>query len=206
MIFSLICAIIQIILWWLYKYDVIKFIKIISEKIRNFINKVLKFLIDIIPFILMISYHTKIAVIFLIGCYISDKMLSVKFSIGMILFLITYGMASIYVVKCYPINYEYIALSFLLMIVMCFILLPIWNENLLFKIGCVFYGFTALVLCFYTFLHSKNLGFLFLVIGDLSLILTKIINQKNFNYGKLSHAISNSFYYAGLSFVSLSLI
>lgn len=207
LVFSLICAVIQIILWWLYEYDVLKnfFTKIVSENFGKQINKITKCLIDILPCILIIKFNSHLALFFLLGCLISDKFISISTPLGAIMFMLVYSFVSVITIKNYvPINYKYMILAYFNILVMCFIILPIWKESILLKFASVVYGFTALALCIWAFFCTKNIGFLSLMIGDILLTVREIL--KDSKYEKLIHSISNSFYFIGVCFVPLSLI
>lgn len=201
MIFSIICAIIQISLWWIYQFA--DFNKI---KIGNFIKKSMKLLIDSLPFILLIYYHTPLAIFFLIGCFISDRFLGGVSVVGAILFIITYGITSIFVIMNYDFKIIYWVLSILFIFMVMVVIFSLLKCKIIKKIAEGFYGFTALVLCLVAFCHTHNIGFLGLVIGDIIYVVSDIFKQNDSKYYNVVKSISNSFYFIGLCFVPLSLI
>lgn len=194
MIFNLSCAIIQILLWWIYDYN------ILQNKFGKTVNNLSKDLIDVFPCILIIKYHNPIGLFFLLGCMISDKFIFDYLPIGVLMFLFTYGGVSLYTIQNYEFNYIYYLISLLIILINIIFIFKFWKTNKIEKIGAIIYELTSLNLLIVAFMYTHNLGFIFLVIGDLLLII-KEINKKKYN--TLILAISNSFYFLGLSLVPL---
>lgn len=197
MVFSLLCTIIQITLWWVYFF--------INKD--NKINRILKYLIDILPCILLVRYHSIFAIVFLIGCLIADRVIWKNLPIGMLMFAIVYTFASIITTISCHINILKLIGSIIFMVVIIIPILYNWQTNRLSKIVCGIYGLTVLSLCTYAYLITNNIGFLGLVIGDSLLIVNEMLKQDNLNRASnIIFSISNSFYYLGLCFVPIALL
>ena len=196
MIFSLSNAVILILLWWLYDYG------ILYNKFGNTISVLSKDLIDIYSCILVIKYNNPISLFFLLGCLVSDKFIFDYLPIGVLMFLITYGGTTIYVIQNYEFNYIYYLISSIIILIVIISIFKFWKTNKIEKIGAIVYGLTSLNLLIVACLYTHNFGFISLVIGDVLLII-KEINHNNEKLNKLILAISNSFYFLGLSLIPL---
>ena len=205
LLFSIICAVIQVILWWLYQYDAVK--NLVNKIFGNYgdhINRLLLSCIEVLPCILVIQYRSDLALFFLLGSLVADKFMDDSFPVGGTLFLATYGLTALTVIFGYPFNPLYWVCSVTTILICMIIVFNVLKTGIIEKIAEGVYGFTALVLLMTAFFHTHNFGFLFLVIGDVTLIVKDIF--KGTKAEKLIMTVSNSFYYCGLCFVPLTLI
>lgn len=208
MIFSVVCAVVQIILWWLYKYNVVEnFVNKLSDgKYGEGADDLLKDCIDVLPCILVIQYHNPLSLFFLLGCMIADKFIDDSMAVGGVMFLITYGLTSLSRIAKYEFNVIYWISAVLFILVAMIVIFSFLKGRLIEKIASACYGFTSLVLCIVAFLYTHNLGFVCLVIGDILLVVREIFKQNNSKTERFVMSVSNSFYYAGLCFVPLALV
>ena len=207
-IFSSVCAVIQLILWWSYEYDLLKnlIIRISKGKHGNSVNKVLKFLVDALPFILLVRYHSPLAIFFLMGCFLSDRLLGMNMIVGEISFLITYTVTSILVTIGYGFNLIYWISAEAFILTAMIVIFIFLKESVGEKIVKAIYGLVSLGSCMVAFLHTLDFGFVCLVIGDILLVIREILKKNGSSSAKFVSCISNSFYFVGVCFVPLVLV
>ena len=163
---------------------------------------------DVFPIVLIPFFAYKpYAEIFLISCTLANVLLRPSVMLGGALYLLTYGFAGISIIV------EYWSLFSISKFCIALILILIPLTAALFKmkndipkmIGASLYAIIALVPCLYSALFLKSLpeslGFLCLVLGDLTLILTilNIVTKSWFL------CISNCIFYTGLVLTPLAL-
>jgi hypothetical protein len=185
MIYSISCAIISVLLWWLYMYN-----KLPAEKFFRVILRLL-------PIFLLINFHTPLACYFLIGCFIADVTMSKKQELGSLMYLFVYSITAF---KFCSFSFENCIFAYGIMTAIIVSILACWNTNAITKIFCLIYAYTALAFCVIAFQSTFNFGFLCLVIGDVLLTVKELMKDK-----RLVYTISNSFFFIGMCLVALVL-
>ncbi len=163
---------------------------------------------DVFPIVLMPFFAGKpYAEIFLIGCTFANVLMRPSVMIGGALYLLTYGFAGISIIVEYwgLFNFAKFCIAFALILVPLIAALFKMKNDIFKMIGASLYAIIALVPCLYSAFFLKvpyeSFGFLCLVLGDLTLILTilNVIKKPWF------HCLSNCIFYTGVVLVPLAL-
>jgi len=193
LIFSCICLVIQSVIWWTYKYYKFK-----SKKVENIFG----ILIYMLPVVLLFKYHNLLSVIYLLGTLLSDIVISKNVGIGGGLYFLTYVIILVLLRDTLEFN-PIIALFSVIEIatVACCIFIKM-KPDIITSVAAGIYG-VLLIFMLYFGLYHKNIGFIFLVVGDKLLAVKELYKGSE---KKLLGVVSNEFFYAGMSFVPLVLI
>ena len=163
---------------------------------------------DVFPIVLMPFFAGKpYAEIFLIGCTLANVLMRPSVMIGSALYLLAYGFAGISIIVEYwsLFSITKFCIAFALILVPLIAALFKMKNNFLKMVCASLYAIIALVPCLYSAFFLKNqfesFGFLCLVLGDLTLILTilNIITKPWF------HCLSNCIFYTGVVLTPLAL-
>lgn len=206
-VFSSICAIIQIAVWWIYNCKTVKSLvdKKYGEKSGNLAHNILKTLVVFLPAVLCIKYFAPYSVFFILGSIIADAFILECVPVGALMYLIVYSISSLFVIVSVPQVAVYWAVATVIILTLLIILFTNWHAAIIEKIGATTYGFIALLLCTVAFCYSRNFGFLCLVVADALLIAVEIVRDRAEEKVDLVMNISNTFYYLGVSFVPIAL-
>lgn len=187
MIYSSVCLVIQLLLWWGYKYDIIKKVELLKK------------VLYLLPLVLIVKYHNFISLVFLIGCFTADITMSKNPYIGGLIFGITY-LTILLKIGEIGLNILILLIAVLQVLSIALIYLSRNKPDKKIFIGGMFYLLLLVGMLYYGIV-LKNIGFIFLVVGDELLAIQQTTKNK-----KLVFTISNSFYYAGLCYVPILLL
>lgn len=163
---------------------------------------------DVFPIVLMPFFAGKpYAEIFLIGCTFANVLMRPSVMLGGALYLLAYGFAGISIIVEYwgLFSIAKFCIAFALILVPLVAALFKMKNDILKMIGASLYAVIALVPCLYSAFFLKfsyeSFGFLCLVLGDLTLILTilNIVKKSWF------HCLSNCIFYTGVVLTPLAL-
>lgn len=162
-------------------------------------------ILDILPAFFLFTYNVRTPLLDLFIVFILLAMISIRVhtAVGAAMYLIVY--LTIGITFLFD-NFKLDTLLISLVAVLILIgYMYIYHKNLnkWTKLGGTIYGLFAIVPLLYCFGITSNWGFLSLVIGDLLLAITQIIDKK---YLKVVNYVSNIFFYVGVWFSALSLV
>lgn len=157
--------------------------------------------VDSLPVVLLpFLTLNKSVYIFIIGCIFANVLMRPSTYIGAGLYLLVYGFAGI--ITALNVDFNIVKLLIAISIITA-ILIPvaIKIKKPLVIAGAAAYAYIALASCLYAFMLTWNIGFLALVIGDLTLIfyLLGIYKKEWFHY------LSNCIFYTGVILTPLFL-
>lgn len=159
-------------------------------------KKCLKMFVDASPLFVWLFYRSAPSFVFLLLCFVANMVIFSNEIIGACAFVLAYGFASVFTAIGHDFELVKLLGSAGVVLALEAAVLLFYKEN---RIGVAFYGFTACLSCIYAFLVSLNVGFLFLVIADMLLIVNEIHSDKRV------FITSDFFYFLGLCMVPLSL-
>lgn len=155
--------------------------------------------VDISPAVILLAFNRPWAAVFLMLCLMANMFIYDNWVVGGVLFAAAYMTASIFSAWLCPFDIMLVVFGLVLALGAAVPIAHACQGSALFKVGLVFYSVLAIAPLTYAFAKTANLGFLFLILGDIGLGVYEICGAK---WVKVA---ANILYFAGTCFVPLSL-